>query len=155
MFFEWLKVPRMMLLHAQSQLASAVAVRSPHEYIQWLQVYVRRLCRESAVRRLRELLDDLRGPTQYVRLVEAEPRGPRLRRHCGGIVEAGPRAQGSCRPCGSGTKGGAGLVEAGPRAQALCGSGTKGAGFVEAGPRAQALWKRDQRRRPCGGGRAN
>ena len=67
-FFLWCSRWVRCLLDPQSQLASAVAVRSPHEYIQWLQVYVRRLCRESAVRRLRELLDDLRGPTQYGRL---------------------------------------------------------------------------------------
>ena len=46
----------------QNQLASAIALRSPYEYVQWLQVYVRRLCRDGAHRRLRELLDDLRGP---------------------------------------------------------------------------------------------
>ena len=46
----------------QNQLAAAACVRSPHEYIQWLQVYVRRLCRENATARLRDVLDDLRGP---------------------------------------------------------------------------------------------
>jgi len=46
----------------QNQLAAAACVRSPHEYLQWLQVYVRRLCRENATARLRDVLDDLRGP---------------------------------------------------------------------------------------------
>ena len=66
--YEWGDTPQQWFqtrAHLEHQIAAAIAVDSPEEYQQWVQVYAGFLAkdgRQPCVARLRELCDELLGP---------------------------------------------------------------------------------------------
>ena len=55
-------IARLTRFFGQSNLASALLLRSNKEYLDWLSVYVRKLSTLGYIDKLRELLNDFLGP---------------------------------------------------------------------------------------------
>ncbi|THF94005.1 hypothetical protein TEA_020414 [Camellia sinensis var. sinensis] len=63
--------------HLETQLASALALKSPNEYRQCLLSYIRFLAREADESRLREVCESFLGPpTGMAEAVSSDPKNP-------------------------------------------------------------------------------